>query len=184
MQLNNTAFFYDTNFNIQCKEGINIGAMQNIYLMAGLNSNGTQSGNGEVVVPNATLRTQKLNVVNDTNMYGNLAVSGSVSASSFKVGSNLVYHAGNKPTPSEIGASPSSHTHSYLPLSGGSISGTLSVSGSLYTRNLADSGINWWVLSGGTIYAGKSINMNGYTITGQSDRRLKENINYIERMFI
>lgn len=182
MQLNNTAFFYDTNFNIQCKEGINIGAMQNIYLMAGLNSNGTQNGYGEVVVPNATLRTQRLEVVNNATIYGNLSTSGSVSASSFKVGNNLVYHAGNKPTPSEIGASPSSHTHSYLPLGGGTVSGTLTVSGSLYSKNLADGSINWWVLSGGTIYAGKSINMNGYTITGQSDRSLKENINYVDRV--
>ena len=183
MQLNNTAFFYDSNFNIQCKEGINIGAMQNIYLMAGLNSNGSQNGYGEVVIPNATLRTQRLEVVNNATIYGNLSTSGSVSASSFKVGNNLVYHAGNKPTPSEIGASPTSHTHStYLSTSGGTISGTLTVSGSVYTRKLADGSVNWWVLSSGVIYAGKSINMNGYTITGQSDRRLKENISYIDRV--
>ena len=69
-----------------------------------------------------------------------------------------------------------------MPLGGGTISGALTVSGSLYARALADSGINWWVLSGGVIYAGKNINMNGYTITGQSDRSLKENINYVDRV--
>lgn len=34
---------------------------------------------------------------------------------------NIVYHAGRKPTVSEIGAAASSHSHSYLPLSGGTI---------------------------------------------------------------
>lgn len=34
---------------------------------------------------------------------------------------NIVYHAGRKPTASEIGAAASSHSHSYLPLSGGTI---------------------------------------------------------------
>ena len=172
MQLNNTAFFYDTNFNIQCKEGINIGAMQNIYLMAGLNSNGSQNGYSEVVVPNATLRTQRLEVVNNATIYGNLSTSGSVSANSFKVGNNLVYHAGNKPTPSEIGA---------LPTSGGTINGALTINGGLYSVGLRTNNIAWWGISSGTIYAGANIWMNGYTFGGQSDRRLKENINYIDR---
>ena len=179
MSLGNTTFYYyaSDEFRISSDEMISLGTTKDIYLMPRYGSS-----DGFVVIPNATLRTQKLNVVDDTNMYGNLAVSGSVSANSFKVGNNLVYHAGNKPTPSEIGASPSSHTHSYLPLGGGTVNGTLTVSGSLYTKNLADGNINWWVLSGGTIYAGKSINMNGYTITGQSDRSLKENINYVDRV--
>ena len=37
-----------------------------------------------------------------------------------------VYTTQNKPTPAEIGAAPASHTHSYLPLSGGSLTGNLS----------------------------------------------------------
>lgn len=36
-----------------------------------------------------------------------------------------VYTSANKPTASEIGAAASSHTHSYLPLSGGTLTGTL-----------------------------------------------------------
>ena len=40
---------------------------------------------------------------------------------------NIVYHAGRKPTVSEIGAAASSHTHSYLPLSGGTMTGTLAL---------------------------------------------------------
>lgn len=38
----------------------------------------------------------------------------------FARGTQKVYHAGNKPTPEEIGASKSDHTHNYLPISGGS----------------------------------------------------------------
>ena len=36
-----------------------------------------------------------------------------------------LYHTGNKPSPSEIGAATSSHTHNYLPLTGGTLSGHL-----------------------------------------------------------
>lgn len=36
-----------------------------------------------------------------------------------------LYHTGNKPTPSEIGAAATSHTHNYLPLTGGTLSGHL-----------------------------------------------------------
>jgi len=83
MLLNNTSFFYNTggNFNIQAKEGFNIASMENIYLMPGLLSSGTPSGNGEVVIPNATLRVQNLNVVTGTTLAGtttavNLTASG------------------------------------------------------------------------------------------------------------
>ena len=41
---------------------------------------------------------------------------------------------------------------------------------------------SWWGISSGTIYAGANIWMNGYSFGGQSDRRLKENINYIDRI--
>ena len=38
---------------------------------------------------------------------------------------NKVYHTGNKPTPADIGAAASNHSHSYLPLSGGTLTGTI-----------------------------------------------------------
>lgn len=47
------------------------------------------------------------------------------SAINFK--GNKIYHAGDKPTASEIGAAASNHTHSYLPLSGGTMTGTLAL---------------------------------------------------------
>lgn len=72
MLLNNTSFFYNTggNFNIQAKEGFNIGSMENIYLMPGLRASGTASGYGEVVIPDSTLRTQRLNVVDSATVSG------------------------------------------------------------------------------------------------------------------
>lgn len=42
-----------------------------------------------------------------------------------KFNNNKVYHAGDKPTLSELGAAAASHTHSYLPLGGGTLSGKL-----------------------------------------------------------
>lgn len=38
---------------------------------------------------------------------------------------NKIYHAGDKPTLSDLGAAASSHTHSYLPLTGGSLTGNI-----------------------------------------------------------
>lgn len=84
MLLNNTSFFYQGGaFNIQAKENFNVASMSDIYLMPGLLSSGTPSGNGTVVVPNATLRTQYLNVVNNASVSGtmsatNLSVSGTI----------------------------------------------------------------------------------------------------------
>ena len=47
-----------------------------------------------------------------------LKADGSVDSTSY-------YHSGNKPSLSDLGAAASSHTHSYLPLSGGTITGSL-----------------------------------------------------------
>ena len=82
MLLNNTSFFYNTggNFNIQSKEGFNIGSMQNIYIMPGLNQSGVATGSGEFVVPSATTRLQKLNVVNDASVTGTLTASGGITS--------------------------------------------------------------------------------------------------------
>ena len=42
---------------------------------------------------------------------------------------SVLYHTNNKPTPADIGAAPASHSHNYLPLTGGTLTGTLGVSG-------------------------------------------------------
>ena len=97
MQLNNASLFYETNggFNIQCKEQMAIGSMNDIYIMPGLNSSGTSTGNGSVVIPNATLRPQNLYVVNDASVGGNLACNGSVSGSSLSTSGNITASNGN-----------------------------------------------------------------------------------------
>lgn len=48
-----------------------------------------------------------------------------ITSSNISFKGNKIYHAGSKPTPAEIGAAASSHTHSYLPLSGGTITSTV-----------------------------------------------------------
>ena len=97
MQLNNASLFYETNggFNIQCKEQMAIGSMNDIYIMPGLNSSGTSTGNGSVVIPNATLRPQNLYVVNNASVGGNLACNGSVSGSSLSTSGNITASNGN-----------------------------------------------------------------------------------------
>ena len=47
----------------------------------------------------------------------------------FRINGFRIYHEGDKPTPSEIGAAASSHSHSnYLPASGGSVTGNINMS--------------------------------------------------------
>ena len=58
-----------------------------------------------------------------------------ISSSELKYKNNKIYHAGNKPTPADIGAATSSHTHNYLSSSGGTISGDLNTSGNIITHN-------------------------------------------------
>ena len=40
---------------------------------------------------------------------------------------SVLYHTNNKPTPAAIGAAPASHTHNYLPLTGGTLTGVLTL---------------------------------------------------------
>ncbi|MGL4731251.1 MAG: phage tail spike protein [Clostridium sp.] len=62
IMLNNTAFhFKDGRFKIESVANTSISSMENIYLMAGLNQDGTPRGDGEVVVP-CLLSTNALKV--------------------------------------------------------------------------------------------------------------------------
>lgn len=62
-----------------------------------------------------------------------------------------IYTDKNKPTASEIGAAPASHSHSYLPLSGGTVNGNLTVQGIIYGKNniALDRGTLWVQGAGG-----------------------------------
>ena len=57
-----------------------------------------------------------------------------------------IYTTGYKPTPADIGAAPASHTHSYLPLSGGTVTGTLGFGNYKDTSTLPGSGFKIWDL--------------------------------------
>ena len=74
-------------------------------------------------------------------------------------------------TLAEIGAAASSHTHSYLPLSGGTVTGNLTVSGNIYAPSIgADSSMNMVANNNNEINFGGSNASNtiymGYRATG------------------
>ena len=63
--------------------------------------------------------TNKLYIGLGAEPWNNAGLQLTSSAINFK--GNKIYHAGDKPTASEIGAAAASHSHNYLPLSGGTI---------------------------------------------------------------
>ena len=78
-------WFNSSRFDIQCKKNIAIGSMGDITIMAGLNQDGTSSGDGIVNIPAATLNAQKLTIANNATILGTCAVSGAISGSSLSV---------------------------------------------------------------------------------------------------
>lgn len=48
---------------------------------------------------------------NSLKIKGNANIAGTLNATNIQVGGNNVYHTGRKPTPADIGASPTSHNH-------------------------------------------------------------------------
>ena len=74
---------------------------------------------------------------------------------------NAVYHTANKPTPADIGAAAASHTHNYLPLSGGTLTGTVTApflnitDNNGYRHNSLGAGDNHVIgVSSGIVYLG------------------------------
>lgn len=73
------------------------------------------------------------NLTSGTAGYISLGANGSSTLDLFIDGevyvkeNQKVYHPGNKPTAADIGAAASNHSHSYLPLSGGTMTGTLAL---------------------------------------------------------
>lgn len=84
MYLNGTKFLYHTsdNFRIASDQTLTLSSPKDIYLLAGLSTNESQTGTNNVVIPSATLRTQKLLVINDTTIQGACAVSKAFSCAS------------------------------------------------------------------------------------------------------
>ena len=84
------------------------------------NSNNTKRIGG-IGVYGTDSTINKLYIGLGAEPWNNAGLQLTSSAINFK--GNKIYHAGDKPTLSELGAAASSHTHSYLPLSGGTLTG-------------------------------------------------------------
>ena len=82
------------------------------------NTNNTKRIGG-VGVYGTDTNAEKLYIGIGSEPWNNAGLQLTSSSINFK--GNKIYHAGDKPTASEIGAAASSHTHSYLPLSGGTV---------------------------------------------------------------
>lgn len=84
MYLNGTKFLYKTsdNFRIASDQTLTLSSPKDIYLLAGLSTNESQTGTNNVVIPSATLRTQELLVINDATIQGACAVSKAFSCAS------------------------------------------------------------------------------------------------------
>lgn len=77
---------------------------------------------------------EKLYIGLGTEPWNNAGLQLTNSAINFK--GNKIYHAGDKPTLSELGAAASSHTHSYIPLSGSTgVTGTLRSNSEIQTTS-------------------------------------------------
>ena len=83
---------------------------------------------GGIGVYGTDTTSEKIYIGLGAEPWSNTGLQLTASAINFK--GNKIYHAGDKPTPAEIGAATSSHTHSYLPLSGGTLTGAITIKGS------------------------------------------------------
>jgi phage minor structural protein len=121
MQLNDTSFFYNNEgkFELQCKQGVAFSSQKDIHIMPGLLASGTPSGSGTVVIPSATLRTQKLYVVNNATFESGLTTSNLLSNGVIYGRNNITLNRGSIYIPRLN----SNITADYLRLGGAYISG-------------------------------------------------------------
>lgn len=137
------------------------------------NSNTTRIGGvGMYGVDNAV---QKIYLGFGSEPWGSTGLELTSSNLTFK--GNKIYHAGDKPTPADIGAASSSHTHSYLPLSGGTI--TSSSFGPLIIKRSGstNAGSIQFANDNGTLGSiGMSSSPNGGLIRWNTDTNISYNI--------
>lgn len=121
MQLNDTSFFYNNEgkFELQCKQGVAFSSQKDIYIMPGLYPGGSASGSGTVVIPDATLRPQKLYVVNSATFESGLTTSSILSNGVIYGRNNITLNRGSVYIPRLN----SNITTDYLRLGGAYISG-------------------------------------------------------------
>lgn len=121
MQLNDTSFFYNNEgkFELQCKQGVAFSSQKDIHIMPGLLASGTPSGSGTVVIPSATLRTQKLYVVNNATFESGLSTTNISASNTIRGRNNVTLDRGSVYIPRLN----SNITTDYLRLGGAYISG-------------------------------------------------------------
>ena len=100
--------------------------------------------------------------------------------------SGTIYTTGNKPSYSDVGAAAANHSHSYLPLSGGTLTGNLTIPAKLTFNGwaqIADLGShNLGLIANSGILARRYDNANNWvgmyasSFNSQSSRLVKENI--------
>lgn len=121
MQLNDTSFFYNNEgkFELQCKQGVALSSQKDIHIMPGLLASGTPSGSGTVVIPSATLRTQKLYVVNNATFESGLSTTSISASNTIRGRNNITLNRGSVYIPKLN----SNITADYLRLGGAYITG-------------------------------------------------------------
>ena len=112
------------------------------------------SGN---ITSNSTIKGNRLETVGDIVAGNDI----------YAKGSYKVYHTGNKPTASDVGA---------LSISGGTISGALTTTGTTKANRLEATGD---IVGGNNIWASNKVYANNVALT--SDRNLKTGIKYINK---
>lgn len=86
-----------------------------------------------------------------------------------------VYTTAHKPTAADIGAAASSHTHSYLPLSGGTLTGALSISGNSKTLTIGTGGADVYMTNSAS---GKYLQLKDNGNLSYSDNIILHAANY------
>ena len=180
LSLNGTNFFYYSNdeFRIVSDQRFSVASVNDIYLMPGLNGNtGQTSGTGAVVIPDSTLRTQKLYVVNESNFTGKVTfntdakLNGGLNCTGgISVGSNM--SVDGTAWISTLSVTNSS-TLKGVSCTSISATGTVKTTGALQGGGISTSG-NMSV--DGTAWI-KTLYVNGNYVT--SDKTLKTDIKYV-----
>lgn len=182
MYLNGTKFLYKTsdNFRIASDQTLTLSSPKDIYLMPGLSTNESQTGTNTVIIPEATLRTQKLTVVNGASFQSTVSIGGTLSC-------GTISSVGNFTTTAQVKCSTLYATststlsgnvscNGNLTVSSGTITGkTIKSNGALSCVDMSASG-NLSVSNNAWI---KYLYVNGTWVS--SDKRKKMDIRYVDK---
>lgn len=156
MYLNGTKFLYKTsdNFRIASDQTLTLSSPKDIYLMPGLSANESQTGTNTVVIPNSTLRTQKLTVISDTNMQGTASIGGKLTCGAISSNNSISATSGFSSNNAGVSVTGTISTSS------GNINAT---AGQVKSKTLSVTSTSY--LSG-TVTCGGNLTASSGTITG------------------